>query len=205
MYTGTLVLEQLAGGRLKALRNAEELLSDARSLSAEQRWPRVLLLSQIAVEEAGKYFYLLASCMMLADGSIKWPRFWKAIRSHSDKTILFLLMEQMLLPGPGPLRRSQELQTDARTLDRAKMWALYADYEQKEFFAPAEVIGESLAKQALDLAHNRVRLAREFESTNDWSNTLLNLTPDKVAAMKAILKEELEAMVRHSEADSHDA
>ncbi len=163
MYTGLLTLEQVADGRLKALRNAEELLADARCLYRKRRWARSYFLSQIAVEEAGKYFYLFSACVMVVSGRIRWPRFWKSVRSHSDKTTLFLMMEEMFIPSAAGPKQIDDLQSDARFLERGKMWSLYADYEQNEFFAPSELIERALTKQALGLAHNRVRLARRFE------------------------------------------
>ncbi len=148
MYTGLLTLEQVADGRLKALRNAEELLADARCLYRKRRWARSYFLSQIAVEEAGKYFYLFSACVMVVSGRIRWPRFWKSVRSHSDKTTLFLMMEEMFIPSAAGPKQIDDLQSDARFLERGKMWSLYADYEQNEFFAPSELIERALTKQA---------------------------------------------------------
>jgi|GEM_PF-1807445 len=191
MYTSSLTLEQVADGRLKALRNAEELVRDARCLYRKRRWPRALFLSQIAVEEAGKYFYLFSSCVAIVKGSIKWPLFWKTLRSHTEKTTLFLMMEGILLPGPDDPRQIAEFQGDARVLERAKMWSLYSDYETKEFFAPSEVIAHAMAKQALHLARNRVRLARLFESSADWSSTVRRITPSDISSFEEFVKEKM--------------
>jgi len=192
MYTGSLTLEQIATARLKALRNAEELIADAEVLYSEQRWPRALFLSQIAVEEAGKYFYLFSSCAALVDGSIDWKKFWKSIRSHSDKTTVFLMMEDMLLcTGCIEPKLISDFRTNSRILERGKMWSLYADYEQKDFFAPSEVIPKWIVDQAIDLAKKRVGFARAFESSRDWSASIQRMTKSDLERVQADLKRRL--------------
>lgn len=195
MYTDSLSLEQVADGRLKALENAEELVAEARCLYRKRRWARALFLSQIAVEEAGKYFYLFSSCVSIIKGSISWARFWKAVRSHSDKTTLFLMMEDLLRSQQSePPRTIKTLKGDARILERGKMWALYSDFEQKEFFAPYEVIPRWLAKHALRLAWKRVRLAKVFEFSRDWSTAIRTMTRSDVEKVEALLQEQLDAL-----------
>ena len=203
MHTGQLTLEQVANGRLKALRNAEELVADARCLYRKRRWARALFLSQIAVEEVGKYFYLFSSCVMIIKGSIDWGRFWKTVRSHSDKTTLFLMMEDALLSEPSEKPRTiKEFKGDARILERGKMWALYSDYEQNDFFCSSEVIPRWLAKQALRLARNRVRFGSAFESSGDWSSAIRRMTKADAERVEALLRERLQAADEASEATS---
>lgn len=195
MYIGQLTLEQVANARLKALRNAEELVADARCLYRKSRWARALFLSQIAVEEAGKYFYLASSCVMIIKRSIDWSRFWKTLRSHSNKTTLFLMMEDALLSEPSePPRAIKEFKGDAHILERGKMWALYSDFEQNEFFCSSEVIPRSLVKQALRLARNRVRFARAFESSRDWSNAIRRMTKADAELIEALVREQLQTV-----------
>ena len=188
MYTRALTLEQIADGRLKALRNAEELMSDALCLYRRRRWPRSLFLSQIAVEEAGKYFYLLSASVTLIAGEISWPGFWKSVRSHSDKTTLFLLIEDVLIPGPNEPKNISQQREEAAAIQEGKMWSLYSDYEQKEFFAPSEVVDRSLARLALRLALNRVRFAREFEASGDYSRRVRAMTADDIALYEEIVR-----------------
>jgi hypothetical protein len=88
MYYGPLSDDQIAAGRLAALKNAEDIMADAMILHRRRRWARTYVLSQIAVESAGKYFYLFGATISVIEGAVKWPRFWKAVRSHSDKTTL---------------------------------------------------------------------------------------------------------------------
>ncbi len=106
----------------------------------------------------------------------------------ADKTTLFLMMEDVLLcRGCSSPTSIKEFRKDSRVLERSKMWALYSDYEQEEFYAPGEVIPEWLAKQALDLARKRVGLARDFESIGDWSRTIRTMKKQDVDKFRAFV------------------
>ena len=100
-------------------------------------------------------------------------------------------MEEMFIPSAAGPKQIDDLQSDARFLERGKMWSLYADYEQNEFFAPSELIERALTKQALGLAQNRVRLARRFEQSKDWSRTIRRVTAKDVEALETMLREKM--------------
>jgi len=97
-------------------------------------------------------------------------------------------MEDWLVPGTASPRPRASLRAEAKFLNRGKMWALYSDYEMEDFFAPSEVISRALVKAALRLAHNRVRLVRQFESSFDFSGTTRRITKADIDRFEEMVK-----------------
>ena len=69
-----LSIEQLEHGRKRTLHNAEELVTDARILLGNERYARCYFLSEIAVEELGKYVMLVAATLNVLVGQRRRKR-----------------------------------------------------------------------------------------------------------------------------------
>lgn len=94
-----LSLEQLAHGRLEALQNAIDLIEDAECLLKQGRWARSAFLSNIAIEELGKYLMIMGAIGNLIAGQIDWRKFWKRFVSHREKTGNVFLFDAALSPS----------------------------------------------------------------------------------------------------------
>lgn len=179
-----LTFDQLNEARLKALRNAKELLGDAKLLFAHKRWPRVVFLCRVAEEEMGKYWYLVGARVVATAGKIDWKGFWKTFRSHMGKTQRLHHLELLGLKGKHLMRQLLELEKRANELERLRTSALYSDLSAKGFVSPGDVIGEKMAQGALKVNMGRLRLVELLEKKILKSGAALrDLTPEEVEAM----------------------
>jgi AbiV family abortive infection protein len=150
-----LSLEQLNQGRLKALQNATDLISDAECLFKDGRWARSVFLSQIAIEELGKYLIIMGAIGNLIAGQIKWSKFWKRFANHREKAGNIFLFDAAL----SPFQKQQEIvknfekaDTDANEFLKEKVSSLYVDFRNDQFLLPMDVVDEGSAKRAIENA-----------------------------------------------------
>lgn len=176
-----LTRDQLTQARLKALRNAKELLQDAKLLVIGQRWPRVVFLCRTAEEEMGKYWFLVGATIVSIAGKIDWKGFWRTFRNHRDKTLGVLTLELWGFKGTQLMRELLEFEKRANDLERVRTSALYSDLSTNGFVSPDEVIGEDLAARALKAAMDRLELIELLEKKALRSGAALsNLTKEAV-------------------------
>lgn len=175
-----LTKDQLTEARVKALRNARELLEDAKILFRTKRWPRAFFLSRIAEEEMGKYWFLVAATVEATANKIDWKKFWKDYRNHEFKARRAVHLEMFGLP---PFPRATELAKVDKLvsqIEKDRKSSLYSDISNNRFVSPDEVIGENLASQMLNIAEDRLELYELVEAKTLKSSGILdNLTKDK--------------------------
>ena len=150
-----LSLEQLTHGRLTALQNAIDLISDAECLFKEGRWARSAFLSQIAIEELGKYLIIMGAIGNLIAEQIEWRKFWKRFVSHREKTGNIFYFEAALSPSQEDreiLRDFEKADTDTTEFQKEKLSSLYVDFRGDRFVLPMDVVHEKIAKRALENA-----------------------------------------------------
>jgi AbiV family abortive infection protein len=188
-----LTRDQLTQARLKALRNAKEIVNDAKLLFIGKRWARVLFLCRTAEEEMGKYWFVVGAAIVAVAGKIDWKGFWKTFRDHKAKTLRVLHLELWGLKGTRLIEELAELDKRANALERARLSSLYSDFSDSGFVSPDEVIGEGLAAMALKDAMDRLKLIELLEKKVLRSG----------AALSSLTKEEVEELLRgHTSADS---
>jgi AbiV family abortive infection protein len=153
-----LTVEQLKEARIKCLSNAKELIADASLLFANKRWGRSLYLCQIASEEIGKYWIICTAIMDTIADRMDWRRFWKAYRSHKTKTKVIVLLETLALSKDYPKDELENLRRIVDGYRQGGVLAIYSDFLEGRFWAPSDLIDESLASKALTIANGRLRL-----------------------------------------------
>ncbi len=150
-----LSLEQLIHGRLKALQNAIDLINDAECLFKQGRWARSAFLSQIAIEELGKYLMIMGAIGNLIAGQIDWGKFWKRFVSHREKTGNIFFLDAALSPSQEDkeiLRDFEEADTDTTEFLREKLASLYVDFQGDRFILPMDVVDEKTARKGIENA-----------------------------------------------------
>jgi AbiV family abortive infection protein len=150
-----LSLEQLTQGRLKALQNAIDLISDAECLFKDGRWARSVFLSQIAIEELGKYLIIMGAIGNLIAGQIEWSKFWKRFVNHLEKTGNIFYFDAALSPFQEQqeiLRNFEKADTDAEEFLKEKLSSLYVDFRNDRFVLPMDEVNEKIAKGAIENA-----------------------------------------------------
>jgi AbiV family abortive infection protein len=148
-----LSLEQLTNGRLKALQNAIDLIGDAECLFKDGRWARSVFLSQIAIEELGKYLIIMGAIGNLITGQIEWGKFWRRFVNHREKTGNIFYFDAAISPFQEQqeiLRNFEKADTDADEFLKEKLSSLYVDYRNNQFVLPMDVINEQIAKRAIE-------------------------------------------------------
>lgn len=150
-----LSLEQLTHGRLRALQNAVDLIIDAECLFKKGRWARSAFLSQIAIEELGKYLIIMGAIGNLIAGQIEWSNFWKRFVSHREKTGNIFYFDAALSPSQEDqeiLRDFEKADTDTTEFQKEKLSSLYVDFRADRFVLPMDVVDERIAKTAIENA-----------------------------------------------------
>ncbi len=135
------------------VRNAEDLLADARQLLEADRAPRAHALATLAFEEIGKAFICV---LALIPGPTRFfglkseGDFWKAWNSHLDKlawarSYLSMLAQDPAAPIAEIVCRLAAI-TDADHL--RKMRGLYVDYSDGTVLLPTDVTAGEAAELA---------------------------------------------------------
>ena len=183
-----LTLEQIESARKKAIQNAAELLEDARLLFKNERWPRVLFLSQIAGEEIGKHI-LLSSLTVhaLAGDKINWKRAWKRLTSHREKLEMITYMEDVFLEQPFPddiKEYFNGLKKESQLLESFKQKSLYCDITEKIPHCPSEIITKKFAEDALKWAEGRYGLFSKIENELSEAGVTKKITKEDIAQFR---------------------
>jgi AbiV family abortive infection protein len=153
---------EIASGLTTITLNAADLLDDARTLSAEHRYPRAGSLVILALEELAKVPALFAVAIGERTGTkVSWPDFWSGFSKHSVKQDNIAkygrgLRTGDLLANDGPYAHylPDEL---GRILDIYKQRNFYVDFTDGGFTRPghAEVAPGGSVDQLLVLAEER--------------------------------------------------
>jgi len=178
-----LTLDQLAIGRAKAFQNAADLIEDVDLLFRQRRWARVVFLSQIAIEELGKYLMIIGAIGQVLKNQMDWQSFWKRFKKHTEKTGNILTFDAFLSPfisDEDTLEKWQRVQRDEVELEKRKLSSLYVDFQSNQFVLPMDIIDEKLAKQAV----NNAKAVFKFFAYGEevfCKGDITNLTPEKCA------------------------
>lgn len=177
-----LSIEQLEHGRKRTLHNAEELVTDARILLGNERYARCYFLSEIAVEELGKYAMLVAATLNVLVGQMdaeEWKALRRGFRDHRDKLSMSHGVEE-LWAGTLDLGDANRLREEAKKDNIAKMQALYTDFYQEIFLRPSEIVGRDDAVVALALAAKTGQRHRDFERRIEDSGGFEAINPNEL-------------------------
>jgi AbiV family abortive infection protein len=133
-FRGRLTVEEAVQGIETARQNANDLLRDAELLFQHNRWARASALAILAIEERGKFYWILAAAASDEPATLK--RVWKRFNTHLMKTDAFQRVVGNF-GGDGtwqPPRvedlASREVVTDLSTelqVERTKHRALYVE------------------------------------------------------------------------------
>jgi AbiV family abortive infection protein len=166
-----------------ALENARDLVKDAQTLAAAQRWPRVLFLSQIAGEELGKVVMCVSAAVEAAHGSFDRKKFQRRYRHHLSKLKNIMGVENLFLSDEFE-REMAELNEAANDYETGKMLSLYSgqfagdDKHDATVLLPRETIPEKMARDALGMAEGRLKLIEE--TSGRWLSSLGELSPEDI-------------------------
>jgi AbiV family abortive infection protein len=181
-----------------SLRNAGELLSDARLLLAADRAPRAHALATLAFEEIGKAFICILAVVPSAPlfGIRSEGDFWKAWNSHTDKLAWARGFLSLLIQEPSaPVADTVTRLADTSLADHLrKMRGLYVDYAGGSVLVPSDITSAEAAELAsdvqavLDIATSvwghdgmRERLHELHEQYADQFSNLLTLAAQVIA------------------------
>lgn len=174
-------IDAIEEGCRKCIKNAESLIEESKLLLEHNRWARAFFLSSIAMEELGKYILLKSAQVKIEYGNQDWNDFWKRFKKHKSKKLLVSLLEDVLTGDK--ILGAKGIQANVNREESIKMWALYTDFYENNFFTPMEVIDEKTAKLIVRLAEIRLLkikslqeeikdLIVEKRDTEEWYNKL---------------------------------
>lgn len=162
-YPPILTSAEIAEGMSAALRNAEDLLDDARLLLKNERYPRAASLAVLAMEEVGKAVIL--SVFIFIQPSDDGQKLWRAFFSHTDKAFISLKilelsqrvrkLEEMLEYLEGSFSERSDY---PKFLGAIKELGMYSDYLAFPvgplWSIPNETIGLEIARDLVIDAEN---------------------------------------------------
>lgn len=173
--------------RKKVLENVQSLYEDAKLLFENNRWPRSFFLSQIAIEELGKYGIIVTSSVWAVHGSLDWNHFRKRFTNHKDKTNHFLLFEHLYLETQSDafLEESNKIRDankrEADLQEKVKMASLYCDMNKEGMISlPKNIINKELCEISLNLLQNRLALVSNYEKEIACKINIENLNKDEL-------------------------
>ena len=177
-------LMQIEEGRRKALINADRLVEDAKILLENNSWARAFFLSQLSLEELGKYIMLMSVASNPHYERMDWKRFWKMYRFHKSNTkdiplLEFLFAEMKSLKDlKARLKRFQEIENVPESI---RIVSLYSDFHKNSFYDPMEVITNELATFWVSVAERYMNLIKSFDERIVGVKSLQNLRKKNAA------------------------
>lgn len=186
-----LSLPQLANGRLKALKNAEDLLADAKILYDSGRWARTLFLARIAIEELGKYVMIVSAVVEYLRGRVNWIKFWKRFTSHREKTGNVLTLDMLLGPTELTSASTEKLEAIGKKMSEEKLASLYLDFKTDAFVCPLEAVTETAARHAIEEAEAVLSVFQFNERVVFSKGNIEEISRERWAAIEAKLVDSL--------------
>lgn len=182
-YRGRVDVDSALEGAASCIRNARDLVRDAKFLRDNGSPARAIFLSVIAIEELGK-LPKLANFGRYARQQ-RWRDFWKAFRNHVDKLDLHgtvMALSQSL--DDEEKRAWLYRKLTLSPMHDLKMSALYTDWRDGGFRCPADLPDlEITADQLIQLAEEGVAFHSERWAGYD-REALLQLQ-DRMVAFKS--------------------
>jgi AbiV family abortive infection protein len=168
--------EQLHAFRSALLENAGSLVDDAQLLAAAGRYPRVLALSVLAIEETTKIDIVWALLMQLRQGTEpSWDALHSVGLNHKAKLMLGPMLAEgtaFVLSQDPPRKPDDEWLKDvfkkysspAENLDTKKQSALYVTLDAGTAVTPCNLVGKELALHVLTFAQDALNSAKKFST-----------------------------------------
>ncbi|ELA6639613.1 AbiV family abortive infection protein [Vibrio alginolyticus] len=135
-----------------SLDNAEQLISEAKLLLANNLLPRAYFLSVAAIEEVGKAYLCFESSSRNLNDSAVTAKIIKSIENHSNKiNAAFHASIQTSQDPEGAVRKAVDLMI---TLQNGREPSMYTDinYIESKVYTPNSVIREVAATDSVRLA-----------------------------------------------------
>lgn len=148
--------EELRDAGLKSLKNASELIKEARILFKHGCWSRAFFLCCISGEELGKCFITLSAIMNHRAGTFNERRYRERFRTHREKTGSLNFFEDVFVSSSSTPIQPEDITAASNATEEIKLASLYCDFYGTRAQAPSELLTEQLARGALKLAQNRV-------------------------------------------------
>lgn len=152
-----LTIAQAATGIAAARRTAIGLLSDAKLLLENERWPRATALAILAIEESGKVEILRS--ILLARDETELNAEWRAYRSHAKKNVswIFLKLVEMGARKLDDFRPIFDTTSDhGKIIDTVKQDCFYSNANDGGWFSPDQKISPAIAKSIFAVASTLV-------------------------------------------------
>ncbi|WP_440999802.1 AbiV family abortive infection protein [Fodinibius sp. SL11] len=186
----SLSIEQITSARKKTFKNAEELIKDSELLFENGSFARSLFLSQIAVEELGKYLMICSIItQQIRNDDIDWSKFWKRFRSHIEKRGNIYNFGIFLSFETTPEEKKEQienLEDDLEDLESEKLSSLYTDYTDNEFTLPSNLIDEETAVDKLENAKGVLDFFRTGEELFK-AGDIKSIDPEKIKQLHSKL------------------
>jgi AbiV family abortive infection protein len=149
-------------GRLAqaSLRNAQDLLADARLLAGAGRFPTAHAVATLALEEAGKASLCILA-LLPAASVLDAEGFWHAWRDHASKLLWAASVLGVLIDEPdGPLSEVLARLTDeSRAAHLRKLRGFYVDYSSRD---AAVLLPSAIGADEAEAVMSDVQAALEF-------------------------------------------
>jgi AbiV family abortive infection protein len=162
-------LAEIARGIHLALKNAEDLLSDAKILNKNGRTARAFALCVLAIEEVGKSQMIarLSQTSLSDQGGLK--SFWKKFRSHGHKFGVAYLAQHGLAVQSASKKTTpeqfakQHIATE-HLIEDLKQLAFYVDFVEGHFTIPQELFvgSQRTRKFIIDPTEDIIKDIREL-------------------------------------------
>ena len=166
------------------LKNASELVHDARVLLGRKRYARAFFLSMVALEETAKRD-ILWKAILIGDDKKQWNEFWKEFLSHKTKLSRVLQNHISINPNTDKytpveiidkyLQEIEKTKTDANLFDLAKQLSLYVDIVEEEPNLPSRQLKKRHASEVLAFAEANLEYHRSFKPTDEEIEAVLNI------------------------------
>lgn len=156
MKARPLTYAEVIDGVMHILRNAENLISEAKLLYEANRIPRAYTLSHLAREELAKIPMLFrVGAQILAGTTPDWRNFWKRFRDHKAKIRNDLVVQAVATSSVIGDAAPELLEVMVATVDLRndrKNNSLYVSFSDTGFASPDEAITAEVAARTIHLA-----------------------------------------------------
>jgi AbiV family abortive infection protein len=159
----SLSLEQLDKGIDLLIRNAEQLVGEAKALFDLGANARAFALAHLAREELAKATILQAAGLrILARQEVDWKSLMRRLRDHKAKLRMEILENALLLKGQGisdfdAILTVKGLAAVADFRNDLKNVAIYVGFDDNKFVLPSDQINADNAGRTIELAATRLR------------------------------------------------
>ena len=165
----SLTLTQIDQGIEALIKNAEDLITEARLLLSVKSIPRAYTLSHLAREELSRVVMLEAAALrVLANRPVNWKKLMKRLRDHKAKLMLENSESGLQLMAAGmPATTDAYLGLVAAGASIRNDWknsSIYVNFEDGKFLLPSNQISDRKAERSILLAGERLSSIKKKQS-----------------------------------------